>query len=301
MATTNSYHDTTNHCHVAPSPSTTLGVDNNTQHWPCDNDWDRQTMMTRCGSDNGWPQWQMAMRQWWRQADDDMMWQWWQMTTMNTDDHNNNGWCEEYEMGDDRQQHRDAALPHCPPHSLSSSTSISSKLDTYCPYASSYKTGPQPVEIETGWDRSFNRKKQTKTALNQLTSVQYSFLWFFNLGGLVLVSVLSNLDKRPDWTGLPSTRWHQMGSFSHAWHMSCGCHLTIYELFLVVFECILHQIDRKSSCMGHLQIKNHGSVSQTAMMHLNTIVNPWNVPRWHKKFVDFAQNCWPSYLLMGKL
>jgi hypothetical protein len=38
-----------------------------------------------------------------------------------------------------------------------------------------------------------------------LTSVQSGFSWFFNLGGPVLVSVLSILDKRPDWTGLPST------------------------------------------------------------------------------------------------
>ena len=158
--------------------------------------------MTWCGSDNGWPQQRMAMQQWWRQVDDnDTMWQQWWMTTTTTDDHKNNGWCKEYEMGDNGQQHMGAAPPHCPPRSLSSSTSISIQLDTYCPYASSYKTSPQPVETETGWDWSFNCKKLTKTALNRLMSVQSSFLWFFNLRGLVLISVLSNLDKRPDWTG----------------------------------------------------------------------------------------------------
>jgi len=49
----------------------------------------------------------------------------------------------------------------------------------------------------------------TKTALNQLTSVQSSFSRFVSLWGLVQVSVLSKFDKRPDWTRLPSTGYTQ--------------------------------------------------------------------------------------------
>jgi len=73
-------------------------------------------------------------------------------------------------------------------------------------------TSPQPVETETGWDRSFNCKKLTKTALNQLTSVQSGFLWFSNLWGLVSVPVLSNFDERLDWTRLPSTTAHRLSA-----------------------------------------------------------------------------------------
>ena len=89
-ATTNSYHDTTNHCHVTPLPSTTFGIDDNTQQWPRDNDWDRQTTMTQHGSDNRWPQQQtttmtnghMTMMETGR-------W-WWHYMAAMTDDHNDN-------------------------------------------------------------------------------------------------------------------------------------------------------------------------------------------------------------------
>ena len=141
--------------------------------------------------------------------------QWWHNMKVTMDDHNDNRLSQRWWTTEDYAKNMRWAttgnnmwvLPHhaAPPHSLLCSTSIFSKLDTYFPYASSYETSPQPVETETGWEQSFNQKKTTKTTLNQLTLVQSSFSWFFNLRGPVLVSVLSNLDKRLDWTRLPST------------------------------------------------------------------------------------------------
>ena len=67
------------------------------------------------------------------------------------------------------------------------------------------QTGYQLVWTTTGPDQSRNLKRLTKTALNQLTLVQSSFSWSVNLWRPVPVPVFWNLDKRPDWTGLPST------------------------------------------------------------------------------------------------
>jgi len=80
-------------------------------------------------------------------------------------------------------------------------------------------------------------------------------------------------------------------SFWCTWCMPNGFHLTIYESFLEVYECILHQVGRKSSGMGHLQIKepyiisfsNHNDAPKCHSQ-------PLNVPRWPKKFTNFAQN-----------
>jgi len=136
---------------------------------------------------------------------------WWLAVTM--DDHNDDQWTMDdakNEMGDDGQQqgHTNAApLPLIHPCVVVASHSIFSKLDTCFPYVRSSKTGPQPVETETGWDQSFNWWKPMKTALNQLMSVQSSFSRFFNLWG----PVLSNFDKRPDWTRLPSTAINYVG------------------------------------------------------------------------------------------
>ena len=75
------------------------------------------------------------------------------------------------------------------------------------------QTGYQLVWTTTGPDRSRNCKRPTKTALNWLTLVQSSFSWSVNLWRPVLVPVFWNLDKRPDWTGLPSTiqNWPRYG------------------------------------------------------------------------------------------
>ena len=75
-------------------------------------------MMTWCGSDNGWPQRQQTttmmnghttMMETGRQR--------WHDVAATTDDHNetddnnNDGWCKDYGMGDDGQQHMGAAPP----------------------------------------------------------------------------------------------------------------------------------------------------------------------------------------------
>ena len=82
------------------------------------------------------------------------------------------------------------------------------------------KTSYWPVETATGWDQSLNHKKPTKTALNRLMSVQSSFSWSFNLWRLVPVPVLWNLDKRPDWTGLPSTTHNYQLQINR--HLQCA-------------------------------------------------------------------------------
>ena len=151
----------------------------------------------------------------------------WHDVAVTMDDHNNRQLQQWWMTEDDAKNMRWATmdnntwmLPHPAAHpcSLLCSTSIFSKLDTYLSYVSSYETSPQSVETETGWDQSFNHKKLTKTALNQLKLVQSSFLWFFNLGGPVLVSVLSNLDKRPDFQALIwilMTHTHIFDTWSH--------------------------------------------------------------------------------------
>ena len=89
-------------------------------------------------------------------------------------------------MDDDGQQWGCASALSPPKLNKGYPSSIFTQLDTLS---------------STSWDQSFNCKKPTKTALNWLTSVQSGFSWFFNLWRLVL----SNLDKRLDWTRLPST------------------------------------------------------------------------------------------------
>ena len=144
-------------------------------------------------NNNRWPQWWMAMQQWWRQVDDDdTMWQWWWMTTTTTDDHNDDGWCKEYRWPQwwwMMQRICDGwrwtttrgcyptLLPPPPPCSLSCSTSIFSKLDTYFPYASSYETGSQPVNqlrlrlIETSLSTIKNHPNPHWTGWHQFSPV----------------------------------------------------------------------------------------------------------------------------------
>jgi len=66
-------------------------------------------------------------------------------------------------------------------------------------------TGRKLVWTVTGSDRSCNRKKPRETAVDR--SMTVLVLVFENLrnGGPVSVPVFSNMDEKPDWTGLPST------------------------------------------------------------------------------------------------
>ena len=66
-------------------------------------------------------------------------------------------------------------------------------------------TGHELVWTVTGSDRSCNRQKPTKTAMNRSMTVRSGFFQVFRISRPVLVLVLSDLDKRPDRTGLPST------------------------------------------------------------------------------------------------
>ena len=142
---------------------------------------------------------------WWQHLTT-VTWQWWCNVAVTMDVHNDNQWPRmmrrmRWATMDNNKDVQVLPSSPCPPplidpYVVLASHSIFSQLHTCFPYVRS---------SETGWDWSFNWQKLTKTALNWLTLVQSSFSRFFSLWGPVLVPVLSNFDKRLDWTGLPST------------------------------------------------------------------------------------------------
>jgi len=107
-------------------------------------------------------------------------------------------------------------------------------------------------------------------------SVQSSFLWFFNLWGPVPVLVLSNFDKRPDWTGLPSTNIYI--------NDAVGLH-TAYGVKCCVSNSVCHNCD---SC-GHVVLCQHSPSSSAMLVLVMSMGSPGVIFGWPWQYC--AQHC----------
>src|SRR5271155_4151773 len=101
-----------------------------------------------------------------------------------------------------------------------------------------------------------------------------SFFEYPGQGGPVTVSVFSNMDEKPDWTGLPSTNCRHCCYHRHCLHLlQTHSHLILLHVLhqkFLVFRLLPHQTRFSNNRHGYVgkQTADELSSSFEAVMHI---------------------------------